>query len=364
MIKSIRWKILFVFIISILAASITVVGLILFALALGRNFKLFYDILKLLYDTIGVLPLGVLAGILFFIIYFFLLSQKTIRYLEEITQSLDLIAKGNFDVEIPIKSNNELGVLAANINLMASQIKKSIEEERNAEKKKNELVTGVSHDLRTPLTSILGYLGLIVNDQYKDEIVLRYYIDIAHTKALHLKGLIDQLFEYTRVSYGGMKVEMKKVNLVELMEQLIEDFAPSMQEKNMKCQLQVSNESIFVWIDPNLMVRVFENLISNAIRYGHKGKAIDIEIDEEKDTVVKVINYGELIESQELPYLFERFYRVEKSRSKESGGTGLGLAIAKNIVDLHNGEIKAYSSLERTVFEVRLRRNKRKLLVV
>ncbi|WP_026477784.1 sensor histidine kinase [Alkaliphilus transvaalensis] len=350
--RSIRWKILFLVITSLFASLISVFILILVALYLSSHISLLYRILQLLDLTIGAVPISILFGIILFLIYFFAFSQRSISYLEEISHNLEKISQGELDIKIPIRAEDEFGVLADNINQMASKLRVSMEEERNAERTKSDLVTSVSHDLRTPLTSILGYLELIVNDRYKDEVELRYYVDIAHNKALSLKSLIDELFEFTRVSYGGIRLNLQKVNMVELMEQLVEEFVPLLQEADMVCKINPVKKEIYARIDGSMMVRVFENLIMNAIRYGKDGKFINIEIKEETYVSIQVKNYGEPIPSKDLPHLFERFYRVEKSRTAETGGTGLGLAIAKNIVELHKGNISAYSSHEETVFEV------------
>jgi signal transduction histidine kinase len=268
---------------------------------------------------------------------------------------LKKIAQGNLEAKIPIESNDELGQLAENINFMTEQLKNSIEEERKAEKMKNELITNVSHDLRTPLTSIIGYLGLVANDNYKDELTLRYYVDIAYSKSLTLKKLIDELFEFTKISYGGIKLNLEKIDLGQLLEQLVEEFVPILNESEMEYRLTSSKEKLFIEGDGSLLVRVFENLLSNAIRYGKEGKYVDINIKSEKDkAVISIINYGETISEMDLPYIFDRFYKVDKSRSQDREGTGLGLAIAKNIIELHGGEIAVYSKNGRTEFQVKL----------
>ena len=359
---SIRWKILFVFGISIVASVFTVLFLILFA----ANFLTAIPFLRLILTfaerNYGVMPIAIPTGGVFFMIYFFIFSQRSISYIEEISANLEKISSGDLDIRIPIKSKDELGELAGNINSMTSRLKDSLEEERNAEKTKSDLVTSVSHDLRTPLTSILGYLELVVKDNYRDEITLRYYADIAYTKSLRLKKLVDELFEYTRVSYGGIKLIKSKINVVELIEQLVEDFVPLLEEAGMECRLAPMKKEIFIEADGYMLVRVFENLLTNAIRYGSEGKFIDIELEENEKVIISFINYGEPIPVKDIPYLFERFYRVEKSRSEEMGGTGLGLAIAKNIIELHKGEISAYSNREKTVFEVKLIRQKETLI--
>ncbi|GAB6087386.1 sensor histidine kinase [Alkaliphilus crotonatoxidans] len=339
------------FIVSIVLAILTVGLLLLLAFIIG-NYPIIYQLLMFLNSVLGVLPVSVFVGGVLFIFYFFLLSEKSIRYLEEITDNLNRVAKGDFTINIPVRTNDELGVLADNINSMTQQLKESIEEERRAERAKTELITSVSHDLRTPLTSILGYLGLVVNDRYRDELALRYYADIAYTKSKRLKELIDELFEYTRVSYGGFRASFDKINLVELLEQLTEEFVPMLQEAGMVCRLRPSEKEIYAMADANMLVRVFENLLTNGVRYGKDGKYIDILIQESESVTIDFINYGDAIDSQDLPYIFDRFYRVEKSRSQELGGAGLGLAIAKSIVEHHKGKIEVFSDNNETKFEV------------
>ncbi len=349
---SIRWKILLVFGLSIIAAFITVLLLLMFAATVLRMIPIFRLLLDLLSRNIGVFPISVFVGGVLFLIYFFIFSQRSIVYIEEISKGLEEIAGGNLDKRIRIRGEDELGALAENINQMTGRLKNSLEEERRTEKAKSDLVTSVSHDLRTPLTSILGYLELIVKDNYRDEVVLRHYADIAYAKAQRMKNLVEELFEYTRVSYGGIRLNMQSINLVELIEQLVEDFVPMLEETGMECRLEVKDREIFIEADGHMLVRVFENLMMNAIRYGSEGKYLDIQIKLEDKAVVSFTNFGEPIPAVDLPFIFERFYKVEKSRSEEQGGTGLGLAIAKNILELHKGQITAYSDHEKTTFKV------------
>ena len=326
--------------------------LILVSLVLAKDYNL-RKILRFLDSTIGWLPMSIIIGLVLFIVFFFFFTRKSIYYLEEINKGLKRIAEGDLDTRIPIRTENELGQLARNINSMSKHLKKSIEEERNAEKTKNELITNVSHDLRTPLTSIIGYLGLISNDEYKDELSLRYYVDIAYNKSLELKRLIDELFEFTKISYGGLKLNLEKIDIGQLIEQLTEEFIPILNEAGMECRIIPCGEKLYTMADGNLLVRVFENLLSNAIRYGKDGKYVDIEIvGDENSIIVNTINYGEEISTMDLPNIFERFYKTDKSRSKESSGTGLGLAIAKNIIALHNGDITVHSQNGKTEFQV------------
>lgn len=352
--KNIRWKILLLFLLSIISAIVVVGILLLVALLLSKDYGI-RKILKYLDSAIGVIPISIIVGLVMFIIFFFIFTKKSIYYLEEINLGLKRISEGNLNTKIPIRTEDELGQLARNINSMSKHLKKSIEEERNAEKTKNELITNVSHDLRTPLTSIIGYLGLISNDEYKDEVSLRYYIDIAYNKSLELKNLIDELFEFTKISYGGMKLNLEIIDIGQLIEQLAEEFIPIFNDAGMQCRISASKEKLTILGDGNLLVRVFENLLSNAIRYGREGKYVDIQLLGDKDSIiVNTINYGQDISKIDLPNIFERFYKIDKSRSKDSSGTGLGLAIAKNIIELHKGDIKVHSQNGITEFQVRL----------
>lgn len=349
-----RWKTIFMFFLSIVLAGVTT-GALLFV-AGGLYYTPFIGaILSIVEDTVGEIFAMVLTAIVLFFLYFFLFTRKTTRYLTEIAEALNKIADGDLDINIPIKSNDELGFLAQNINNMAAKLKKSIEDERNAERTKNELITSVSHDLRTPLTSIMGYLELITSDRYDDEIRMRHYADIAYQKSKRLKRMIDDLFELTTLDHGKIELNKARIDLGQLLEQLTEEFVPILYEANMEYRLFLPNYKIELEADAHMLVRVFENLISNAIRYGEQGRYVDISMQgEEAVAIVSIANYGNPIPEYELKYIFDRFYRMEQSRSSETGGTGLGLAIAKNIVELHGGQIRAYTEGNKTIFEVKL----------
>ncbi len=281
------------------------------------------------------------------------LSGEWDHDLAKITYGLEKIASGQFDYRIPEIPGNQLGEVALSLNRMSMQLKHSIEEERKAEKTKNDLITGVSHDLRTPLTSILGFLEVIENDRYQDEVEMRYYVNIAYEKALTLRRLIDELFEYTRIN-NGLPLERSELDMAGLIGQLAEEFVPLTEQAGMEIRLNRQAGELKIQADGGLLVRAYENIIANAIQYGRAGKYIDIEIAREEDLlVVRIQNYGDPIPEQDLPFIFDRFYRVEHSRSKQTGGTGLGLAITKSIVDVHGGSIAAHSSRTATFFETR-----------
>lgn len=281
------------------------------------------------------------------------LSSEWDHYLTEITHGLKEIANGEFDHYIPEVVGNKLGEVALSINQMSMQLKRSIAEERKAEKTKNDLITGVSHDLRTPLTSILGFLEVIEEDRYQDEVELRYYVNIVYEKSLALRRLIDELFEYTRIN-NGMPLDLSELDIAGLIRQLAEEFVPATENAGMQIRLNIQEGEFKIQADGGLLVRAYENIIANAIQYGQAGRYIDIDVAKDGDMlVVRVQNYGNPIPEQDLPFIFERFYRVDNSRSKQTGGTGLGLAITKSIIEVHGGCITARSSRRATSFETR-----------
>ncbi len=265
------------------------------------------------------------------------------------------ISEGDFNTVLEVRGDDEFSTMADNLNQMAQDLKELMEKEREAERTKNELITNVAHDLRTPLTSIIGYLELLSQKPDLPQEIRCKYIDIAFNKARRLEKLIEDLFGFTKLNYGKISMNVTQVDIVKLLEQLLEEFYPSFSEKNLYYELDTNVQSQKIMADADLIARLFDNLINNAIKYGAEGKKIIVKIRTDDETVsISVVNYGYVIPEEELPLLFNKFYRVEQSRSTHTGGTGLGLAIAKNIVDMHGGTIDVKSDLDGTVFTVRL----------
>ncbi|MGG6314238.1 sensor histidine kinase [Paenibacillus macerans] len=320
----------------------------------------FFSIILWINRNIGFPEAYYLTGvpiILLFSLYFYRrgIRRHEKKYLELLIEEVHKIEEGSVR-KIPVENVGQLGQLATDINRMVDRLRTSMEEERRAEQTKNELITNVSHDLRTPLTSITGYLGLIEQDRYRDEVELRYYINMAYEESLRLKQLLQDLFEYTRMQNKELKLQKTRINLVEMLHQMTAHFGWQLQENGMECRLYLQGP-LLIHADGDKLRRVYENLITNAIRYGHEGKYLDIRSWQDGDEIVtEVVNYGEPIPAADLPHLFDRFYRVEKSRATHTGGSGIGLAIAKHIVDLHHGSIAAESNEYRTAFIVRLPR--------
>ena len=165
--------------------------------------------------------------------------------------------------------------------------------------------------------------------------------------------MIKDLFDYTRYDKDKMKIHRNYLNLNQFMEQLIDEFYPSFSEKGLICKKEISKEEICIFGDGELLARAIGNLISNAIKYGADGKLVEIYTETRNDqAVVRIVNYGRIIPKEDIDKIFDKFYRVESSRSLKTGGTGLGLAIAKNIVGLHDGTISAQSDTDGTIFQI------------
>ena len=303
----------------------------------------------------AVVILYVLFGILIFSVTFMLLEEPGIRYMGRISDAVESISQGNLGTEVDVTGDDEFSAMAANLNKMASDIRTLMDKEREAERKKNELITNVAHDLRTPLTSIIGYLELLAGNTKVPAEMEHKYIEIAYSKARRLEKLIEDLFGFTKLNYGKIAMHVGQLDIVKLLSQLLEEAYPNFVEKNLSYDLQSNVPAKTISADGNLLARLFDNLIGNAIKYGADGKRVLVKIHAEDDTVtVSVTNYGYVIPADELPLLFNKFYRVEQSRSTTTGGTGLGLAIAKEIVDMHGGTISVSSDLNGTVFTVKL----------
>ncbi|MGI1822552.1 sensor histidine kinase [Exiguobacterium sp. TRN 1102] len=248
----------------------------------------------------------------------------------------------------------ELERLMATVRAISDSAAKAEQEVLQADRLKHELVTNVAHDLRSPLTSITGYLDLIHSDRYRDEVELRHYIQVIHENATHLKGLINDIFDYTFLQNDRIALQTSEVRLDELLNQLIMQSTLRLSEVGMEARFSSSAERPIVEGDALKLVRVFENILENAIRYGRDGTYIDMFIDDTDEAVlINMTNYGEeAIPSRDIPYVFERFFRVEQSRAHYTGGSGLGLAIAKSIIDLHEGEIHVTSQPRETTFTI------------
>ncbi|MED3054214.1 sensor histidine kinase [Bacillus thuringiensis] len=280
-------------------------------------------------------------AILNFIVIFLLLVRKKIVYLKLISDNVNDIANGKLGLTIGIKGKDELTQLAQNINYMSKELENIFEQERRLERTKNELITNVSHDLRTPLTSIIGYLDLLKRGQYNNNTQLQEYLETTYSKSQRLKYLIDELFEYTRLSGIDAKLNLNEVDLSGLLEQIVGEYIPIFEKESLIVQKSITQEIIPIFIDAEKMVRVYENLFMNAIKYSMKPSELFVCLElMDNKAILKVSNKVERPPVSDPNKLFERFFRGDKAR-KNDQGNGLGLAISKRIVELHDGNIHA-----------------------
>ena len=304
--------------------------------------------------TVQMIILFAVGGAVF-LISFAMCMDGVVRYVREISNGITRIAGGDLNTEISVRGQDEFASIARNLNKMTGEVRVLMDKEREAERTKNDLITNVAHDLRTPLTSVIGYLELLKTRPDLEPEVRQNFVDIAYKKSKRLEKLIEDLFGFTKLNYGKITMKLGMLDIVKLLEQMLDEFYPNFQEAGLTYEFTSSQNSLQIEADGNLLARLFDNLINNAIKYGADGKKIVVSVEREDPMVViRVLNYGKIIPPEELDHIFEKFYRVEHSRSMNTGGTGLGLAIAKGVVELHGGTIHASSSMRGTVFEVRL----------
>ena len=342
-------------IITCLVEVFLVTNLSMVARYMGNRGKMLLMVQAIEKQHTAVVLLYLILGILLFSVTFMILQEPYIRYISRISEAVQNISEGNLNTVIDVIGDDEFSSMAANLNHMAADIKKLMEKERESERTKNELITNVAHDLRTPLTSIIGYLELLAGNQQVPADMQHKYIEIAYGKSRRLQKLIEDLFGFTKLNCGKIAMHVGQIYIVKLLGQLVEEEYPNFVEKGLSYDLQSNVPAKIINADGNLLARLFDNLIGNAIKYGADGKRVLVKIHAEGETVtVSVTNYGYVIPADELPLIFNKFYRVEQSRSSSTGGTGLGLAIAKEIVDMHGGTISVASDLNGTVFTVKL----------
>lgn len=299
--------------------------------------------------------------IFFFAVYFIFFTKRITDYFEKLDRGIEEFSEGNFDINFEIRNEDELSNMARNLNRTTGEIKRILDKERNEEKSRKEFITSIAHDLRTPLTSVIGYLQLVMSKAYEsrnnEELQLKNeeYIRVAYDKAIRLQGLIEDLFSFTKTDSTELRLHLEEIDVVKLVEQLADECYPSLQDAGLTLEFRKSADVMMIEADGELMARAVANLLTNGIKYGKDGKKLIIKLyreNENSDLYIRVINYGRLIPKKDIEHIFDKFYRVEDSRSIETGGTGLGLAITKNIVNLHGGSINVKSDLYGTVFEI------------
>ncbi|AYB40630.1 sensor histidine kinase [Brevibacillus laterosporus] len=274
---------------------------------------------------------------MFYLLFIVPLTLRRIGTLNKIMKATEFMAAGQLSLHIEEPKAGNFKELVHNLNNMREGLKKSLDSQMKSEKLKTELITNVSHDLRTPLTSIMNYVGFLKQDTLTPE-ESKEYINILDQKTHRLKVLIDDLIEASKVASGAIEMHVEQVDIVALLKQALAEFTDKIPASGLTFRLHVDQPKILVHVDGKKTWRVFENLISNAIKYSLPTTRVHLSLDEEADRVLFTIKN---VSAYEIPFevseLFERFKRGDQSRHTE--GSGLGLAIAKSIMDLQGGEL-------------------------
>ena len=284
-----------------------------------------------------------------FVFNCFLYSIITLSLFNKTYQSLDAISKESAEFMSFPKSYSDIEIKLRDMRLDVIGSKQAA---AIAESKKNDLVMYLAHDLKTPLTSVIGYLTLLEECPELTTTQKAKYVNIALDKAYRLEQLINEFFEITRFDINSVTLERNRIDLNMMIAQITDEFYPMLAEKNLTVDIDII-EHIVMYADSDKIARVFDNLLKNAVNYSYENTMIRIGARIRRDKVIiKFRNKSDLITPEKLERLFEKFYRADSSRATATGGSGLGLAIAKQITELHGGTIKASSTSDYTDFTV------------
>ena len=291
--------------------------------------------------AMNMIYIVVLLGIAVFLLVFTLFVNKKVKYIKFLSSEVKVIKDEDFGKTIEVRGQDELAELCSSINNMSLELREKIDNEKKIEQNKNELITNVSHDLRTPLTSILGYVDLLKQNGFEDKEKFVEYISIIDERSKSLNTLINELFEYTKLNSHDIKLNYSTVEIGSLVEQLSGEYSLIFKKEGLELISEIPEEDIFVDIDIQMIVRALENLLINAKKYSVRNSQVLVKLlQESNDIVISVENKVENISQDDLDNLFERFYKVDKAR-KTGDSTGLGLSIVKRVVELHKGLVKA-----------------------
>jgi len=285
------------------------------------------------YEMYGLIPY-----IALFILVVIPYSLYKLSQLLKIVSGTKEIAQGNIQSTIPVQGNGVLPSLAGYINNMKVGYQNALEDQIKSERLKTELITNVSHDLKTPLTSIINYIDLLKKEELGSDRA-ESYVNILDRKAMRLKLLIEDLFDVSKMASGTVELDIQPIDVATLLTQAIAEFSSHFEDSSLEVREKIANPHIYANLDGNKIWRVFENLIGNAKKYSLPGTRIYIYLDDSPQRVfLKIQNTASYEIDFPADELFERFKRADESRHTD--GSGLGLAIVKSIVELHGGNIK------------------------
>lgn len=288
------------------------------------------------------------ASVCFFLLFWFFLNWFT-KYFGEINRGIDaLIVRDGKEIHL----SKEMKTMEVKLNFVRKTLEQQFDEIQAAEQKKDELIMYLAHDIRTPLTSVIGYLSLMEEMPNLTEEQRQKFLQITLSKASRLEILINEFFDITRYGKQGFSLSKEKIDLYYMLVQLVEESYPALNENNKQVEIK-AKESCIVYADGEKLARVFQNMLKNAIFYSEENSTITIEAEQTTEsTIIRFSNYGKTIPKEKLIYLFDKFYRMDEARQTHNGGAGLGLAIAKELVEMHGGTIGAESENNSTIFTI------------
>ncbi|KUO64001.1 MAG: histidine kinase [Gracilibacter sp. BRH_c7a] len=290
----------------------------------------------------------ILFGVIIICLVIFSISWFT-KYFDEVSAGMDKLAEES-DAEITLSP--ELDFMENKLNQLKNNLEKQKKAALEAEQRKNDLVVYLAHDIKTPLTSVIGYLSLLDEASDMPPEQKAKYVGITLDKAYRLEQLINEFFEITRFNLQTIVLNKEKINLQFMLQQMADEFYPMLTPQEKQVSVNVP-DGLTLWGDADKLARVFNNILKNAITYSYENSVIDISAKaQDKDIMITFTNQGNPIPREKLETIFEKFFRLDTSRSSNTGGAGLGLAIAKEIVDAHGGNIFVQSNSEKTVFTV------------
>ncbi len=255
-------------------------------------------------------------------------------------QATKRIAQGNFETRVRVTTQDEVSSLAGAINELAKELK------RNRDTR-SEFFANISHELRTPITYLEGYSKVLAEKMVHSEEEKNRYLEVIHQEAKRMKHLVDDVFELSKMEEGKISLSLEWMDLSEALKSAIDKLEPKLKEKGLGLDYQVESNLPYTFADGVRMEQIFINLLDNAIRYTDSGQIMVSMFREQSNLIFQISDTGPGIPEEDQPYIFERFYRVEKSRSREHGGTGLGLAIVKKLIDLQGGYIEMKSTVNK-----------------
>ncbi|MBU3098948.1 MULTISPECIES: sensor histidine kinase [Clostridium] len=279
------------------------------------------------------------------------------KQINEINRTLEGIKGGNFNIRVRFYSSTKgIQNLGVNLNYIIDEFQRIAEKKQYLEESRKKMVANISHDLRTPLTSILGYLEALQKDSKLNDKEKKYFLDIVYSKSQKLYSLLEEFFRFSKIEAEDVLIKVEKINLTNMIQDVLVGFYQEFVNQNIEPIIEIAEKDFFVWGDSKAIDRILSNLLINALRYGKDEKIIGIKIRGENSMVwVDIWNGGAGIAEKDIPYIFDRLYIGETSRNGKFHGSGLGLAIVKKLVERLKGEVLVKSILnEKTTFSFSL----------